>query len=68
MSMYAVSLEKGPPVESLRVLVVDDNASLLRFLVSAFTANGCVVAQASAAEHALVVFAAERFDLVVSYI
>ena len=29
--------------ETLRVLVVDDNASLLRFLVSAFSANGCIV-------------------------
>jgi CheY-like chemotaxis protein len=55
-----------PLVESLRVLVVDDNASLLRFLVSAFGANGCDVAQASAAERALEIIAAERFDLVVS--
>jgi len=36
-----------------RVLVVDDNTSLLRFLVTAFTANGCSVAQASAAEQAI---------------
>ena len=37
----------APPIavapEVLRVLVVDDNASLLRFLVSAFSANGCAV-------------------------
>ena len=66
VSAHTVSAEKGPPVESLRVLVVDDNASLLRFLVSAFTANGCDVAQASAAEQALEVITAERFDLVVS--
>jgi len=52
--------------ETLRVLVVDDNASLLRFLVSAFSANGCVVSQAAAAEQALSVIAAEAFDLVVS--
>src|SRR6202008_1708121 len=48
------------------VLGVDDNASLLRFLVSAFSANGCVVSQAAAAEQALNVIAAEAFDLVVS--
>ena len=35
--------------EVLRVLVVDDNASLLRFLVSAFSANGCTVTPAAAA-------------------
>ena len=52
--------------ETLRVLVVDDNASLLRFLVSAFSANGCIVSQAAAAEQALSVIAAEAFDLVVS--
>ena len=31
---------------ALRVLAVDDNASLLRFLVSAFTANDCAVTPA----------------------
>lgn len=50
----------------LRVLAVDDNASLLRFLVSAFTANGCAVTPASAAEQALVLIDAHEFDLVVS--
>ena len=52
--------------EALRVLVVDDNASLLRFLVSAFSANGCSVSQASAAEQALSLITDEPFDLVVS--
>jgi putative nucleotidyltransferase with HDIG domain len=52
--------------ESLRVLVVDDNASLLRFLVSAFSANGCQVVQAAAAEQALALIGAQAFDLVVS--
>lgn len=66
VSAHAVSVEKETSVESLRVLVVDDNASLLRFLVSAFTANGCDVAQASDAEQALELIAATSFDLVVS--
>src|SRR5262245_26306753 len=52
--------------EALRVLVVDDNASLLRFLVSAFSANGCTVSQASAAEQALSLITVQPFDLVVS--
>jgi len=52
--------------EALRVLVVDDNASLLRFLVSAFSANGCAVSQAAAAEQALSLIADQAFDLVVS--
>ena len=52
--------------EVLRVLVVDDNASLLRFLVSAFSANGCTVTQAAAAEQALALITEHSFDLVVS--
>ncbi|HTO12532.1 MAG TPA: HD domain-containing phosphohydrolase [Candidatus Binatia bacterium] len=52
--------------EALRVLVVDDNASLLRFLVSAFSANGCAVSQAAAAEQALSLITDQPFDLVVS--
>jgi putative nucleotidyltransferase with HDIG domain len=52
--------------EDLRVLVVDDNASLLRFLVSAFSANGCTVTQAGAAEQALGLINEHSFDLVVS--
>jgi putative nucleotidyltransferase with HDIG domain len=56
----------APAAEALRVLVVDDNASLLRFLVSAFSANGCAVSQAAAAEQALGLIVEEPFDLVVS--
>src|SRR5512145_895900 len=52
--------------EVLRVLVVDDNASLLRFLVSAFSANGCTVTQAATAEQALALIMEQSFDLVVS--
>jgi putative nucleotidyltransferase with HDIG domain len=52
--------------EVLRVLVVDDNASLLRFLVSAFSANGCTVTPAVAAEQALTLITEQSFDLVVS--
>ena len=50
----------------LRVLAVDDNASLLRFLISAFTANGCAVTSASTAEQALELIAADTYDVVVS--
>jgi putative nucleotidyltransferase with HDIG domain len=55
-----------PSSSELRVLTVDDNASLLRFLISAFTANGCAVTSASTAEQALELIAGEAFDLVVS--
>src|SRR5687767_15510712 len=51
---------------TLRVLAVDDNASLLRFLVSAFTANHCAVTPAPTAERALELIGGEDFDLVVS--
>jgi response regulator RpfG family c-di-GMP phosphodiesterase len=51
---------------ALRVLAVDDNSSLLRFLVSAFTANGCAVTAAPTAEDALDRIEAESYDLVVS--
>jgi putative nucleotidyltransferase with HDIG domain len=51
---------------ALRVLAVDDNSSLLRFLVSAFTASGCTVTAAPTAEEALDRVEAESFDLVVS--
>ncbi len=54
------------PTDVLRVLVVDDNASLLRFLVSALSANGCQVTHASAAEQALKHLDGNTFDLVVS--
>lgn len=52
--------------EVLRVLVVDDNASVLRFLVSAFTSNHCQVATAATAEEALVLLGDDPYDLVVS--
>ena len=51
---------------TLRVLAVDDNSSLLRFLVSAFTANACAVTPAPTAERALELIGTEDFDLVVS--
>jgi response regulator RpfG family c-di-GMP phosphodiesterase len=54
------------PGELLNVLVVDDNASVLRFLVLAFRANGCVPVEASTAEQALELLKGQRFDLVVS--
>lgn len=53
-------------MDALRVLVVDDNASLLRFLVSAFSANGCAVTQACGAEQAVELLGGDAFDLVVS--
>src|SRR5205814_6778920 len=51
---------------ALRVLAVDDNSSLLRFLVSAFTASGCAVTAAPTAEEALDRIETDAFDLVVS--
>jgi putative nucleotidyltransferase with HDIG domain len=54
------------PIDVLRVLVVDDNASLLKFLVSAFSAHGCIVTHAAAAEEALQQLDGQPFDLVVS--
>src|SRR5438067_10855712 len=51
---------------ALRVLAVDDNSSLLRFLVSAFSASGCAVTAAPTAEEALDRIDADTFDLVVS--
>ena len=63
--MAAVSTIAVAP-EVLRVLIVDDNASLLRFLVSAFSANGCTVTRAAAAEQALALITEQSFDLVVS--
>ncbi len=52
--------------ELLRVLLVDDNASVLRFLVSAFSSNHCQVTTASTAEQALELLGDDPFDLVVS--
>jgi response regulator RpfG family c-di-GMP phosphodiesterase len=53
-------------VETLRVLLVDDNASVLRFLVSAVGSNHCEVKTASTAEQALELLGDVPFDLVVS--
>jgi response regulator RpfG family c-di-GMP phosphodiesterase len=52
--------------DSLRVLVVDDNASILRFLTAAFGSQQCVVAEAGTAEAAIELLRARSFDLVVS--
>ncbi len=52
--------------ETLRVLLVDDNASVLRFLVSAVASNNCQVTTASTAEQAMEVLGDAPFDLVVS--
>ena len=53
-------------VETLRVLLVDDNASVLRFLASAVASNHCEVKTASTAEQALELLGDVPFDLVVS--
>jgi len=52
--------------ERLRVLLVDDNASVLRFLASAFSSNQCQVTTAGTAEQALEQLSDDPFDLVVS--
>ena len=54
------------PAERLRVLLVDDNASVLRFLASAFSSNGCQVTTAATAEQALEQLSDDPYDLVVS--
>ena len=54
------------PTERLRVLLVDDNASVLRFRASAFSSNNCQVTTASTAEQALEQLGVDPFDLVVS--
>src|SRR5256885_16582637 len=59
-------LAEGPHAERLRVLLVDDNASVLRFLASAFSSNGCQVTTASTAEQALEQLSDDPFHLVVS--
>jgi len=56
----------GAQIERLRVLLVDDNASVLRFLASAFSSNHCQVTTASTAEQALEQLGDDPFDLVVS--
>jgi response regulator RpfG family c-di-GMP phosphodiesterase len=52
--------------ERLRVLLVDDNASVLRFLASAFSSNHCQVTTASTAEQALEQLGDDPYHLVVS--
>src|SRR5882672_11539143 len=56
----------GAPTERLRVLLVDDNASVLRFLASAFSSHNCQVTTASTAELALEQLGDDPFHLVVS--
>jgi response regulator RpfG family c-di-GMP phosphodiesterase len=56
----------GAQTERLRVLLVDDNASVLRFLASAFSSNNCQVTTASTAELALEQLGDDPFHLVVS--
>jgi response regulator RpfG family c-di-GMP phosphodiesterase len=56
----------GAQPERLRVLLVDDNASVLRFLASAFSSNNCQVTTASTAEQALEQLGDDPFHLVVS--
>src|SRR5437867_8608732 len=53
-------------IDWLRVLLVDDNASVLRFLASAFSSHGCQVTTASTAEQALELLSDDPYDLVVS--
>jgi response regulator RpfG family c-di-GMP phosphodiesterase len=53
-------------LDILRVLLVDDNAHVLRFLTSAFELSSCTVATASTAEQAIDVLTGTEFDLVVS--
>ncbi len=50
----------------LRVLAVDDVAAILRFLVSALTAQGCETSAASTAEQALELLSQQSYDLVIS--
>jgi response regulator RpfG family c-di-GMP phosphodiesterase len=56
----------GAQTDRLRVLLVDDNASVLRFLASAFSSNNCQVTTAATAEQALEQLGDDPFHLVVS--
>jgi putative nucleotidyltransferase with HDIG domain len=49
-----------------RVLVVDDQAPILRFITSALSGHGCAPSTASTAEEALALVARYQFDLVIS--
>ncbi len=50
----------------LRVLVVDDQPAILRFLGAALGVNGCTTAAAGSAEEALTLLAQQSYDLVIS--
>jgi len=52
--------------EALRVLLVDDNASILRLLSEVCRADDCVTVTASTAEQALGLLGDDQFDLIVS--
>ncbi len=62
----AAALAGNNDTSLLQVVVVDDNAPVLRFLQSAFSTNGCLVTTASSAEEALDLLSDHPFDLVVS--
>lgn len=62
----ATSIVGPAEIERLHVLVVDDNPSVLRFLVLAFRANACDTVEASTAEQALDLLRGRPFDLIVS--
>lgn len=62
----AAGLRGKSDTSLLQVVVVDDNAPVLRFLQSAFSTNGCLVTTASSAEEALDLLSDHPFDLVVS--
>jgi putative nucleotidyltransferase with HDIG domain len=52
--------------DRLKVLLVDDHVSVLRFLSLAFSSKGCDVATAGRAEEAFELIGKQSFDLVVS--
>ena len=69
--MKHARLKAGNPVataeaEALRILLVDDNPSILRLLSEACRTDGCVPATASTAAQALGLLADNQFDLIVS--
>jgi putative nucleotidyltransferase with HDIG domain len=52
--------------DELRILIVDDQPAILRFLIAALAEHGCVTTTAGTAERALELIAAQPFDLVIS--
>ena len=56
----------SPDAERLRTLLVDDHASVLRFLALVFSSDGCDVTTAARAEEAIELIGKSSFDLVVS--